>query len=99
MPATPGKTRIGFIGLGIMGAPMARNLTGAGFSLQVYNRSDRPGVEEVVGIQGSLDSAQQRQAGLADLSCQELPPDSPDAVVVGKSGAQSQSRLHHAHDL
>ncbi|HET7094170.1 MAG TPA: NAD(P)-binding domain-containing protein, partial [Thermomicrobiales bacterium] len=31
--------RIGFIGLGIMGKPMARNLAKAGYELVVYNRS------------------------------------------------------------
>lgn len=31
--------KIGFVGLGIMGAPMARNLLGAGFGLSVYNRT------------------------------------------------------------
>ena len=30
---------IGFIGLGIMGKPMAMNLIKAGFSLTVYNRT------------------------------------------------------------
>ncbi|MBP7693376.1 MAG: NAD(P)-binding domain-containing protein, partial [Anaerolineales bacterium] len=30
-------TRIGFIGLGRMGQPMARNLLRAGFALQVYD--------------------------------------------------------------
>src|SRR5438874_7051241 len=31
--------RIGFIGLGNMGQPMARNLLKAGFELRVYNRN------------------------------------------------------------
>ncbi len=31
--------QIGFIGLGIMGKPMALNLMKAGFSLAVYNRT------------------------------------------------------------
>lgn len=31
--------RIGFIGLGNMGIPMAKNLIGAGYQLQVYNRT------------------------------------------------------------
>ncbi|MDQ4062611.1 MAG: NAD(P)-binding domain-containing protein, partial [Actinomycetota bacterium] len=31
--------RIGFVGLGIMGQPMARNLIRAGYRLVVYNRS------------------------------------------------------------
>ena len=39
--------RIGFIGLGIMGKPMARNLLAAGFPLTVYSRSDGP-IQEVV---------------------------------------------------
>ncbi len=31
--------KIGFIGLGSMGAPMAKNLVKAGYHLQVYNRT------------------------------------------------------------
>ena len=34
--------RVGFIGLGIMGRPMAQNLLKAGFELTVYNRSKAP---------------------------------------------------------
>ena len=37
---------IGFIGLGIMGKPMARNLIKAGYSLIVHNRS-RAAVDEL----------------------------------------------------
>ena len=37
-PAEPAETTIGFIGLGIMGYPMAKNLLKAGFSLTVWNR-------------------------------------------------------------
>ncbi len=36
------STTIGFIGLGIMGKPMARNLMKAGYKLVVYNRSRAP---------------------------------------------------------
>ena len=32
-------TKIGFIGLGIMGVPMSRNLLKAGFELSVWNRT------------------------------------------------------------
>jgi len=39
---------VGFIGLGIMGRPMARNLAKAGFSLKVYNRT-RSRAEEIEG--------------------------------------------------
>jgi 2-hydroxy-3-oxopropionate reductase len=37
---------IGFIGLGIMGKPMARNLMKAGYSLVMHNRS-RAAVDEL----------------------------------------------------
>ena len=40
------RARIGFIGLGIMGKPMARNLLRAGYPLVVYNRS-RPAMDEL----------------------------------------------------
>lgn len=39
------KLKIGFIGLGIMGKPMARNIIKAGYSTTVYNRS-KPPLEE-----------------------------------------------------
>src|SRR6266566_3990779 len=37
--AEPGRTRVGFVGLGLMGLPMARNLLEAGYQLTVYNRT------------------------------------------------------------
>ena len=40
------KPIIGFIGLGIMGKPMARNLIKAGYPLVVHNRS-RAAVNEL----------------------------------------------------
>ena len=39
--------RIGFVGLGIMGKPMAKNLLKAGYSLTVYDIVGEP-LEEVV---------------------------------------------------
>ncbi len=37
-PATPGTTRIGWIGLGVMGASMCRHLMDAGFAATVFTR-------------------------------------------------------------
>ena len=34
--------KVAFIGTGLMGRPMARNLCGAGFSLSIYNRTPSP---------------------------------------------------------
>ena len=39
--------RIGFVGLGIMGKPMAKNLVEAGYDLTVYNRSSKAVAELV----------------------------------------------------
>src|SRR5438093_3545253 len=36
---TDGRPRVGYIGLGLMGQPMARNLLQAGFPLVVFNRT------------------------------------------------------------
>ena len=40
------KDRVGFIGLGVMGKPMARNLLEAGHDLVVFSRT-RASVDEV----------------------------------------------------
>src|SRR3982074_674640 len=39
MSSPDSNLKLGFIGLGIMGAPMAANLLKAGFPLAVYNRT------------------------------------------------------------
>lgn len=38
-PITPSQTRIGWIGIGLMGAPMASRLISAGYSLTLYART------------------------------------------------------------
>jgi len=50
---------IGFIGLGIMGKPMARNLLKAGYTLVVHNRT-RLGVDEL-GKEGAEAAANSRE--------------------------------------
>jgi 3-hydroxyisobutyrate dehydrogenase len=39
LPVGPGRTKVGFIGTGIMGKPMAEHLLSAGYELCVHNRS------------------------------------------------------------
>ena len=51
--------RLGFIGLGVMGAPMARHLLSAGFPLTVHSRSAPP-VEALVAEGASWASKPQR---------------------------------------
>lgn len=71
--------KIGFIGLGIMGKPMAKNLLKAGHTLYVYNRS-HAAVEELVQI-GAVASSFEEIGTDCDLICTML-PDSPDVKSV-----------------
>ena len=93
MPATPEGTRIGFVGLGIMGAPMALNLMKAGFPLKVYNRSDRPGVQQVVEA-GAVRAASPREAAEGSDVIITIVTDTPDveAVILGEDGVVHGAR-------
>ncbi len=81
--------KIGFIGLGIMGKPMAVNLIKAGYTLCVYNRSRGPMTE--VAALGALPSQNaQEVAGQAEIVFLML-PDTPDVekVLFGINGVSS----------
>jgi 2-hydroxy-3-oxopropionate reductase len=80
------RTHIAFIGLGIMGAPMAANLVKAGFDVTGYNRSPAR-VEQLVaaGGRGAADIAEAvRDANVVAT----MLPDSPDvrSVLAGPGG-------------
>lgn len=79
-------TRIGFIGLGIMGGPMAANLVAAGFTVTGHNRS-RPAVDRLVEAGGHAGDTVADTVRDADIVITML-PDSPDveAVVTGEDG-------------
>ncbi|HYM95714.1 MAG TPA: 2-hydroxy-3-oxopropionate reductase [Candidatus Sulfotelmatobacter sp.] len=85
--------RIGFIGLGIMGAPMALNLVKAGFEVYGYNRS-RPGLARLVQGGGKEAGSIAEATRGADAVITML-PDSPDVeqVALGAGGVlESASR-------
>lgn len=63
--------KIGFIGLGIMGKPMVKNLLNAGYEVWVNNRSQAP-VEEVVAC-GAHDATRQELAENTDVIITMLP--------------------------
>lgn len=77
---------IGFIGLGRMGKPMARNLLAAGRRLVVHNRS-REAVGELVAA-GAMAAASPREVAAAAGAVITMLPDSPDveAVLRGPDG-------------
>lgn len=71
---------IGFIGLGIMGKPMARNLLKAGYPLLVHNRS-RAAVDELVK-EGAQPAAHAREVAERSEIVITMLPDSPDVEQV-----------------
>ncbi|MDH3444907.1 MAG: 2-hydroxy-3-oxopropionate reductase [Deltaproteobacteria bacterium] len=74
------KPIIGFIGLGIMGKPMARNLMKAGYPLVVHNRS-RAAVDELSkdGARAAMNSKELIEQSEVLIT---MLPDSPDAELV-----------------
>ena len=80
------KPAIGFIGLGIMGKPMAKNLLAAGYPLVVLNRSRAP-VDELVALGAAAGTTPSEVASRSDVVITML-PDSPDveAVALGTDG-------------
>ena len=78
--------KVGYIGLGVMGKPMARHILKAGFPLVVYNRS-RAAVDELVGEGAKAASTPREVASQVDVVFTNL-PDSPDVerVALGEGG-------------
>jgi len=80
---------IGFIGLGVMGKPMAKNLIKAGCSLVVHNRS-RSAVDELVAA-GAQPGASPADVARRSTIVITMVPDTPDVqrVLTGADGVLS----------
>jgi 2-hydroxy-3-oxopropionate reductase len=84
--------RVGYIGLGLMGKSMARNILKAGFPLVVHNRSkgavDELAAEGAVAASSPADVARQADVVFTNL------PDSPDVelVALGPDGVIEGAR-------
>ena len=85
--------KVGYIGLGLMGKSIARNILKAGFPLVVHNRS-RAAVDELVAEGAISASSPAVVAAQVDIIFTNL-PDSPDVekVVLGERGI-----IEAAHD-
>jgi len=82
--AEPGKTRVGFVGLGLMGLPMARNILNAGYHLTVWNRTAAKAAPLVAGGARQAGSAAD-VARVSDVVV-TIVTDSPDVeAVVGSA--------------
>lgn len=78
--------KVGFIGLGIMGKPMAKNLLEAGHELVVYNRTTEK-AEELAGDGATVAGSPKEVAEQSDVIITML-PDSPqvEEVLAGEGG-------------
>lgn len=78
--------KIGFIGIGIMGKPMAKNLLDAGYSLIAYD-INKDALEKMVTYGAEKGSSCQEVASLCDVIITML-PNSPDVkkAILGKKG-------------
>ncbi len=78
--------KLGFIGLGIMGKPMARHLLDAGHTVHVYDLNSGP-VKELASKSAVACSNSKEVAQKSDVIFTML-PDTPDveAVLFGKNG-------------
>jgi 2-hydroxy-3-oxopropionate reductase len=85
-------TTVGFIGLGIMGGPMAANLVKAGFDVVGYNRSQGP-IDKLVQAGGRGATSVAEAVRDADVVI-TMVPDSPDveAVVLGEDGVLANAK-------
>ena len=78
--------QIGFVGLGIMGKPMARNLMQAGYALTVYDIVGEP-VEELA-IEGATPAASSAEVAATTDKIITMLPDSADSerAILGPNG-------------
>jgi 3-hydroxyisobutyrate dehydrogenase len=80
MSAGAGKYRVGFVGIGMMGLPMAKRIAGHGYPLQVYDTS-AVAMKEICAVSGV-----QAAGSLADIGrgCEVVILMLPDSTVVKK---------------
>lgn len=87
--------KIGFIGLGIMGKPMVKNLLKAGYPVMVWNRSQAP-VDEVVAC-GAVAATKEEIGKNADAVI-TMVPNSPQVKEV-MLGADGVAQYMHAGQI
>ena len=92
MTATPGETRIGWIGLGVMGSSMCGHLLTAGFQATVYSRT-KSKAEGVLAQGAQWAESPQAVAAQSDVvfSIVGFPNDVRE-VMLGSDGALAGNR-------
>ncbi len=86
------KKRIGFIGLGAMGKPMAKNLIKAGYTLTVYDLNPQP-MKELADLGAKRAGSSAETAGDVDVIITILPAcEEVKAAVLGEEGVLQGAR-------
>jgi 3-hydroxyisobutyrate dehydrogenase-like beta-hydroxyacid dehydrogenase len=89
---TPEKDKLGFIGIGYMGQPIAQRLLAAGFKLTAYDR-DRSQAEELIQYGGAVAESVAQLASGCDVLLSCLPSDEAVMNVFnGPDGAFASAR-------
>jgi 3-hydroxyisobutyrate dehydrogenase-like beta-hydroxyacid dehydrogenase len=88
MPLPAKHASVAFLGLGIMGRPMARNLARAGFELAVWTRDEAKRTDAARELGGRAASTPAEAADGATVAI-SMVPDSPEveSVLLGPDGA------------
>jgi 3-hydroxyisobutyrate dehydrogenase len=86
-PVAPGATRIAWIGVGVMGAPMARHLLDAGYDLTVNTRTERS-AHDLVAAGATWAPTPALACSDADVACVMVGyPADVEQVILGSDGA------------
>lgn len=84
-PCEPKKTRLGFIGMGILGVPMTKRLLAAGYDVSVYNRTRDKCLE--VGPGAKICSSPKEVVEASDITFATLSdPEAALEVALGTHG-------------
>lgn len=82
--------KVGFIGLGIMGFPMASNLIKAGYNLTVYNRT----IEKAEKLKGAKVARSPKEVAENSDVVISMVTDAPDVeeILFGENGVVKSNR-------
>lgn len=87
--AAAGKLCVGFLGLGIMGSPMAQNLIKSGYDVTVWNRT-KSKCDPLINLGAKYQPSPQEVAASCDVTFAMLAdPESALDVATGENGAAS----------
>src|SRR5207245_4730442 len=84
-PITQENSRLGFVGIGYMGRPIARRLLESGFKLTAYDRN-QANAEELIPYGGNVAQSIAELSSSCDVVLSSLPSDEADLEVYRGQG-------------